>query len=417
MRQPRKTIVVGAGVAGCVVASTLAAAGRQVTVIEAGAAQAHDPVPAVDLFEALNGRTRPDLLARRTSAQGLTPYLAGAGIGGGSLVNGMHMMAGRPADYSRWPGLGWSVLGPRFAALVAGRGPVPWYSPTDNGPNPLEQRLRPIMTAVGASERRAAFCATPTHRASLADLLTVCAVRFGTVESVLIHRGRTAGVRLASGEELEANEVILTSGAIETPRILLRSGCTLSGVGRRLRDHAAIVFPALVPPGESTPLLGSTRTWRWSSPGGLDDLALITHHDLVIVILMTCRSSGRIGADTVELNLLADSRDRAALAAGVRHIAPALGRPDLAADTDAELATWLMADEGGTYHASGTCRLGRASDMHAVVDIDGQVHGWPGAYVMDASVLPGSVRATPMATVVVVAAELAMRLAAQARRK
>jgi 5-(hydroxymethyl)furfural/furfural oxidase len=42
----------------------------------------------------------------------------------------------------------------------------------------------------------------------------------------------------------------------------------------------------------------------------------------------------------------------------------------------------------GTWHASGTCRMGRAGDPAAVVDNKGRVHGIEGLRVVDASVFP-----------------------------
>jgi 5-(hydroxymethyl)furfural/furfural oxidase len=42
----------------------------------------------------------------------------------------------------------------------------------------------------------------------------------------------------------------------------------------------------------------------------------------------------------------------------------------------------------GVWHASGTCRMGRADDPMAVTDSQGRVHGVPGLRVCDASLMP-----------------------------
>jgi 5-(hydroxymethyl)furfural/furfural oxidase len=153
-------------------------------------------------------------------------------------------------------------------------------------------------------------------------------------------------------------------------------------------------------------------------------------------------------APRVDLNLLDDERDTARLAAGIRLLAkvveasglnrdprdffPAAFSPRVKAlsrvsktnavvtsllgamlDTPAPLRRMLierffthgqnmaslLADEQalhafiranvfGVWHASGTCRMGPASDRHAVVDTQGRVHGAQGLRVVDASLMP-----------------------------
>jgi choline dehydrogenase-like flavoprotein len=42
-----------------------------------------------------------------------------------------------------------------------------------------------------------------------------------------------------------------------------------------------------------------------------------------------------------------------------------------------------------TYnHGAGTCRMGPAGQPDAVVDAHGQVHGFDGLFVIDASIMP-----------------------------
>lgn len=153
-------------------------------------------------------------------------------------------------------------------------------------------------------------------------------------------------------------------------------------------------------------------------------------------------------APEIELNLLSDERDLQRMAIGVRKLAEvvhnsalhlhagdffpaafsarvkALSRvtPANAAltrvlgamlDTPAPLRRWiidtfvtggqrmaaLLADEEalhafirksvfGVWHASGTCRMGLASDRHAVTDVEGRVHGVANLRVVDASLMP-----------------------------
>ena len=55
---------------------------------------------------------------------------------------------------------------------------------------------------------------------------------------------------------------------------------------------------------------------------------------------------------------------------------------------DAALDEYMHAAVAGTWHASGSCRMGRADDPLAVTDPHGRVHKVPGLRVCDASLMP-----------------------------
>ncbi|MTH61629.1 GMC family oxidoreductase [Paracoccus litorisediminis] len=55
---------------------------------------------------------------------------------------------------------------------------------------------------------------------------------------------------------------------------------------------------------------------------------------------------------------------------------------------DQALTDFVRANVGGTWHASGTCRMGAADDPAAVTGSDGAVHGVNGLHVVDASLMP-----------------------------
>lgn len=65
---------------------------------------------------------------------------------------------------------------------------------------------------------------------------------------------------------------------------------------------------------------------------------------------------------------------------------------DLLAD-DAALTDFIGGSVGGVWHASGTCRMGAASDPLAVTDGTGRVRGLQGLRVCDASLMPSIPRA------------------------
>nr|WP_284503279.1 GMC family oxidoreductase N-terminal domain-containing protein [Caballeronia sp. AZ10_KS36] len=57
-------------------------------------------------------------------------------------------------------------------------------------------------------------------------------------------------------------------------------------------------------------------------------------------------------------------------------------------DDDDALTAFVMRSVGGTWHPSGTCRMGSSSDRYAVTDSSGAVYGVDGLHVCDASLMP-----------------------------
>jgi choline dehydrogenase len=79
------------------------------------------------------------------------------------------------------------------------------------------------------------------------------------------------------------------------------------------------------------------------------------------------------------------------------------------APTDADLASdealdrWLLQNVVTSYHISGTCKMGPASDPMAVVDQFCRVHGRTRLRVADASIMPDVVRANTNVTTMMIA--------------
>lgn len=85
--------------------------------------------------------------------------------------------------------------------------------------------------------------------------------------------------------------------------------------------------------------------------------------------------------------------------------------PDLLAD-DARLTEHVRHNVAGTFHVSGTARMGARADLDAVTDPQGRVHGLAGLRVADASVMPTVPRGNTNLPTIMIAEKLAAAMAA-----
>jgi choline dehydrogenase len=71
------------------------------------------------------------------------------------------------------------------------------------------------------------------------------------------------------------------------------------------------------------------------------------------------------------------------------------------------LDDWLYRYVRTSHHASGTCKMGPVSDIEAVVDNEGRVHGLQSLRVADASIMPDCIRANTNVTTMVIGERIA----------
>jgi choline dehydrogenase len=289
-------VIVGAGPAGCVLASRLTEdADRSVALIEAGpdygADRAAWPADLRDPWQIWrdshswgfsNVDGRPGRLSTLERAKV---------VGGSSTVNACMWLRGSAADYDQWaalgnPGWAWSDLLPYFRRIesdpLGGEmhetdGPVPVfrvdtsnltpvdraflatadelgfeYIPDANGSPEQVPGVSPSPKNIADGERfSAAF--TYLARARGRDNLTI--IPDMHIDLVHFENDTAVGVRSADGRVIRGREVIVSSGAYCSPAILLRSGvgpasdlqelgipviADRPGVGRNLLDHPNI---------------------------------------------------------------------------------------------------------------------------------------------------------------------------------
>ena len=71
------------------------------------------------------------------------------------------------------------------------------------------------------------------------------------------------------------------------------------------------------------------------------------------------------------------------------------------------LNDYLLQTVSGTWHASGTCRMGRTNDANAVTDERGRVYGLQGLRICDASIMPSIPRANTNVPTIMMAERIA----------
>ena len=284
------------------------------------------------------------------------------------------------------------------------------------------------------------------------------------VDRVVIDAGRAVAVEVihdGQRERIEGRRITLAAGAIASPAILLRSGIGPGAslrelsvhchadlpVGRVLLDHPSAGLPGLPVAGIEHDLAIVTEIGvRYRSATSIDDndmqLCLATMFDpeqmrgfmpdpvamfMVGAVLMRPRSRGRLSIEStdpfvaprIELNYLDDPLD------GARFIeAWRLGRDLCRTEPLAALVKCLLVDDATladdaalgslirdqittTFHPAGTAPMGRSDDERAVVDAHGRVFGIDGLRVVDASIMPTSVRSNTNLTVIMMAERIA----------
>jgi len=358
---------------------------------------------------------------------------------------------------------------------VHGRGgPLPLTRPAPGSRSPFDDALRAAWTALGypttddyhapdaTGVSRCALTMRNGRRVSTNDAyLEPARVRPNLdvrgdvlVDRVILDGRRAVGVATADGETIDAAEVIVASGAIHSPAILLRSGLGVDDglpVGANLKDHAATpgFEIALRPEGRmrsaDAPVL--TSMLRYSSDlaaAGPNDMQMLafgatgpTQEGLagarLIGAVMRVFSSGEVQLASsdprvdpvVEFRMLSDDRDLVRLRECVRRMIDVVQAPDVDRITESVIAlatpldelrtddaidAWLLGNVADYVHAVGTCRMGRSDDSAAVVDLGCRVRGYDGLRVCDASVMPDLPKANTHLTVVAIADELARRM-------
>jgi GMC oxidoreductase len=380
--------------------------GHQVHLIEAGPIV--DPPPSLDVFEALASNGRTDLLAHRTQAQPAKPYAAAAGVGGSALVNGLLNMPPDPHEVaSAWGVPGWDEQRIRQSLARTSHVTASTVAPGERS------RLDRVIDGLSGSTD-AIYFGEGHRRPSWSVAPNTVLTTNTRVDRVLRSSGRVSGLVTQSGDVIEAGVIVLCAGAIETPRLLWRSGLTHEVIGQNLTDHPSVAFTVA---GSFSSRRATRLALLSSTPRDANDLLVTSYdrHEMLLLTLLRAKSRGWLTPDIIHLSQLSHAEDHAALRSGVRQLAlrlPHATGPDgtslnqISDLSDDDLDRWMLHHEDGTYHVAGTCRMGVSAE-DSVVDPNGCVFGVAGLFIADASVFPSLPLATPQATVMAAADTIA----------
>jgi choline dehydrogenase len=310
-------VIVGAGSAGCVLASELSKdPGTTVLLVESGPSDKSFMVDMPRGIALLLSPTNPRMYAYEVSKggnRGSEVWMKGHTVGGSSSVNGMIYARGSFTDYDGWeqdngcPGWGWDKILPLYKKMEdheLGAGPTRGVG----GPLRIsvQPRISPLYEAVldaaaEAGTRRVEDCndvgveggmgysprtiwkgrRQSAAKAFLRPALSRPNLHVMTDTNVLrlVFEGtRISGVEILHGGETRRiavrGEAIVCGGAIESPKLLQLSGVgpaeRLRGlgievvadrpnVGRNLREHIYLPVSARVKGGSLNPQFAGPR--------------------------------------------------------------------------------------------------------------------------------------------------------------
>ena len=502
-------IICGAGASGCVVARRLADSGASVLLLEGGGSDDRPSIhnPGVwftnigtDLDWGYTSLPNAELHGRSI----LLPM--GKVLGGGTGINAMVWSRGHKNDFDFWAeSAGDPAWNYRSALAIyrriedwqgvpdpqrRGKGGPLWVQPAKD-PNPIAPAMLAAAAASGiptfedqngAMMEGAGGCAIANtvikdgRRRSIAaaylypamERRNLTVLTGAMVTKVDLKHSRATGVQFVHNGRAQsvsaAKEVILSAGALNTPKILMLSGIGaekelgrvglpvahhLPGVGANFQDHVLLggcVWEYQTPQAPRNNAAECTFFWKSDSHLDTPDLqpfqieipftTEVTGKRFTVPQaawtispgLVRPQSRGRVrlkSADpsdglAIESNFLAEPADLKALVRGVelcrevgnsQQMREFVKREIMPGPLSGAALEDFIRDAAGTYfHETGTCKMGR--DEMSVVDSNLKVRGIEGLRVACGAIMPRITTGNTMAPCVIIGERMAQILRA-----
>lgn len=509
------TVIVGCGTAGSILAAHLTEdPSRTVCAIEAGHDySSFDELPMslrahrANRSEAGKNPNDPKTVgfpdwgytARSTDLQPRVPLPRGKVIGGSSSVNGGVFFRALRQDLDEWAAAGnpsWEFdrCLPFFKSIEhdydfndefhGSAGPIPVHRPAEQDWAPLNAAFYEACQALGYPScpdfnRPDTWGVGPIPRnihehtrygAAIGFLLPVHERQNLTILSDALATRIVFSGAAAQGVEvivdgrprlIEADQVLLTAGAVGSPHLLMLSGigdarhlrsfgipvvADLPGVGQNLRDHPTlcaswatgeVTYPAEAgtsgqvgmradTPGSADPLDMRLMSFRGEGQGRFGVPFSLMHADSAGEVRLA--SADPEAPPLLDLRHLHERSDltrmRTMLEVAIEVVGQAAYKryapvqlepgPEVLAD-DAALEAWMLRNVITGEHATSTCKMGPESDPMAVAGENGRVHGTERLRVIDCSLMPDCPRVNTNATTMMIAQKLAATLVAGTR--
>lgn len=502
-------IVIGAGSSGCVVASRLSErVDIQVLLLEAGGSDEnfpaiHDPGAWTTALQGTEIDWQYKTIPQEHTAGRIHEWPRGKVLGGTSCLNAMVYVRGHRTDFDNWAY--WGCVGWDYASVLplfrksedhleganeyhGVGGPLSTRRSGPENANPVSAACIDAALEVGyprtddfnghqmqgtgwntvtitRDNKRANTAACFLRNTGAVNRPNLTITTHAQARRLLITGGRCTGVEYTRNGTLERaearQEVVVCSGSIDSPRLLLLSGIgpaddlrklglkvevDLPGVGQNLHDHLLIgvVYEAAKPMevGKSN-LSESTLFWFTDGHGhgivpGMqiqfihipfapvgfqapDNGYTITPGNNRVLSrgYIRLRSANPDDMPEINPNYLAEASDVQELVRGIqmsREIGEANALkewrkqevlPGKAVHTNAELRDFVAHAASTIYHPVGTCKMG--IDHTSVVDPNLRVYGIEGLRVADGSIMPSITSGNTNAPIIMIgekAAEL-----------
>lgn len=490
-------IIVGAGSAGSIVAARLSEREScRVLLVEAGGADVDRPSMVEPGRHRENWGTDADWQYRTAPQANLNgrivEWARGKVLGGSSTINAMAWVWGHKTDFDAWAAdgnTGWDFasLAPVFKRIEScartggngarGRsGPMRLTSFSANDPfidaflsscrsaghAVLEDVIGPVETGAGPADMNVQdgrrFSVAQAYLMPVLGRKNLTVLTNTRVESLVFEGARCVGIRCrVDGQRREIRsdqDVVLSAGCIESPRLLMLSGignadhlsrlgidvvADLPGVGENLHDHCQLrTFST--DPGQAaiSPRLDAHLFLRSDDTLPVPDLHIGLAQAAtaapgggftLLTGLFRPRSRGRLALTSADLdaplhidpNYLSNGSDLEAICAGAEvsvelGMSSALARWRVgdvhkAPAGKAELRDFITRNVTSYRHPVGTCAMGLGS--RAVVDPMLRVHGIANLRVADNSVMPTITTGHPLAPTLVIGEQAASMIAAR----